>query len=431
MRAIKILVSILVLSLFTGNTYAGGAELNNIPGAKSLSLDGLYFAGNDGLNSMLGNPAGLIKISNKYLELSIVDMIGQQKFEGETKGLHKSYEDDHFALGGGLAWSFSPDFIVGLSYGRAFNYNVDWPFLALQQTDSTSSISAFDLYNRIKINAASLSGALGFERFTVGVTVSAYQVKQETAFPQENPAWFDSVSTGMASYQFNYNEDAWTYGFGLGFLYEGTADLQIGLMARSGFSADLSGNAGTDYFADLDSAASTADLSSKFEMPWVIGVGLIYQLSENIAANADIQYSLWSGTQKTMKFDFNNSVWQNNAPAIDTVSGISTNEFILDFRNTIDAGFGLDFLLSDMHLRMGYRFSQSPNTGSTYSYLFPAVDQHRVSLGLGYADENLSADLSVAYAFGVNKKIEGSRSGFNGIYNSGLVIPAITVRYTL
>ncbi len=427
----KISLIIIGILLTGSNLFAGGADLNVIPGAKTLSLDGLYFAGGDGLNSVLGNPAGLIRISDKYLELTIADLVGQQKFEGDTKGLHKSYENDHFALEGGLGWAFSPDLIVSLSYGRAFNYNVEWPFLALQQTDSTTSTSAFNLYNRIKIDAASVSGALRFNNLTIGVTVSAYQVKQETAFPQENPSWFDSLSTGLASYQFHYNEDAWTYGFGLGFLYEAGTDLQIGVMARSGFSADLSGSADTEFFTDLDSASSTADLSSKFEMPWVAGAGMVYKLNENIIANADIQYSMWSGTQKSITYDFNNPVWQNNAPGIDTLSGINTTEFNLDFQNTIDAGFGLEFLLSEIHLRLGYRFSQSPNSESTYSYLFPSVDQHRVSLGLGYVDENLSADLSVSYAFGVDKKIEGTKTGFNGIYNSDLVIPAITIRYKL
>ncbi len=426
-------ISLIIIGILIAghNLFAGGADLNVIPGAKTLSLDGLYFAGGDGLNSILGNPAGLIRISDKYLELSITDLIGQQKFESTERGLHKSYEDDHFALGVGLAWSFSPDFILGALYKRAVNYNVDWPFLAYQFTDTTSSISSLDLYNRFNVNAASLSGALRFDQLTIGITVSAYQVKQETAFPLENHSWYDSLSIGLAAYQFNYNEDAWTYGFDIGLLYDVSPDLQIGIMARSGYSADLSGTAQSRYFADLDSAASETDLSSKFEMPWVLGGGLVYRLSENLTINVDMQYSMWSGIQKSMNFDFNNSVWQNNFPLNDSLSGIRADKFTLEFQNTIDAGFGLNLKLSEIDLRIGYRFSQSPNSESTYSYLFPSVDQHRISIGLGYVDENLSADLSVAYAFGTEKEINGTMKGFDGKYNSNLVIPALTIRYSL
>ena len=431
MRAKHTLMSVLILFFFIGDLYAGGADLNVVPRAKTLSLDGLYFAGGDGLNSILGNPAGLIKTSNKFLELSIADLIGQQKFESDIRGLHKSYEEDHFALGGGFAWAFSPDFILGISYQRAINYNVDWPFLAYQFTDSTSSISSLDLYNRFKVNAASLSGAVRFGQLTIGVTVSAYQVKQETAFPVENLSWYDSLSIGLAAYQFNYNEDAWTYGFDIGLLYDVSPDLQIGVMARSGYSADLSGTAQSRYFADLDSAASEVDLSSKFEIPWVFGGGLVYKLSESLTINADLQYSMWSNIQKSMDFDFSNSVWQNNLPVNDSLSGIRTDKFLLDFQNTIDAGVGLDLKLTDLDLRFGYRFSQSPNSESTYSYLFPAVDQHRISIGLGYVDENLSADLSVAYAFGTEKEINNTAKGFNGKYNGSLVIPVLTIRYSL
>lgn len=431
MRTKHTLVSVLILFAFIGNVYAGGADLNVIQGAKTLSLDGLYFAGGDGLNSVLGNPAGLIKVSNKYLELSIADIIGQQKFESKTRGLHKSYEDDHFALGGGIAWSFSPDFILAASYQRAVNYNVDWPFLAYQYTDTTTSVSSQDLYNRFKVNAASVSAAARFDRLTVGVTISAYQVKHETAFPLENRSWYDSLSVGLAAYQFNYNEDAWTYGFDIGLLYEVSPDLQIGVMARSGYSADLSGTAQSMYFTDLDSSVSEVDLSSKFEMPWVIGGGIDYRLSENLSFNADVQYSLWSGTQKSMNFDLNNSVWKNNIPGNDSLSGIRADKFTLEFQNTFDAGFGFSLALSDVNLRLGYRFSQSPNTESTYSYLFPAVDQHRISLGLGYGDENLTADLTVAYAFGVSRDITNTKNYFDGTYNSSLVIPTLTIRYTL
>ena len=431
MRTKHTLVSVLILFFFIGDLYAGGADLNVVPGAKTLSLDGLYFAGGDGLNSILGNPAGLIKTSNKFLELSIADLIGQQKFESDIRGLHKSYEEDHFALGGGFAWAFSPDFILGVSYQRAINYNVDWPFLAYQYTDSTSSISSLDLYNRFKVNAASLSGAVRFSQLTIGVTISAYQVKQETAFPLENRSWYDSLSIGLAAYQFNYNEDAWTYGFDIGLLYDVSPDLQVGVMARSGYSADLSGTARSRYFADLDSAASEVDLSSKFEIPWVFGGGLVYKLSESLTINADLQYSMWSNTQKSMDFDFSNSVWQNNLPLNDSLSGIRADKFMLDFQNTIDAGIGLNLKLSDLDLRFGYRFSQSPNSESTYSYLFPAVDQHRISIGLGYVDENLSADLSVAYAFGTEKEINNTAKGFNGKYNGSLVIPVLTIRYSL
>lgn len=432
MRTKHILLSVLILFFFVGDIYAGGADLNVIPGAKTLALDGLYFAGGNGLNSVLGNPAGLIKISNKYLELNIADIIGQQKFEGDTKGLHKSYKDDHFALGGGLAWSFSPNFIMALSYQRAINYNVNWPFIALQKSDSAFSVSAFELHNRIMVNAASVSGAIRFNKITLGVSLSAYQLEQETAFPRENPLWYDSVSVGLASYQFQYKEDAWTFGFGAGILFEVSNNLQVGIMARSGYSADLSGTAQSNMFGDIDSVTvSKVNLSSKYEIPWVFGAGLVFNLQENLKINIDLQYSLWGSTQKSINYSFNNPVWQNGLSDYDSLTGLRGDKLILDYNNSIDAGIGLDYLLDNINLRAGYRFSQSPNSSSTYSYLFPSVNQNWITIGLGYSDENFTADLGLAYAFGVNKNITGTKTNFDGTYDSNLVLPTITIRYTL
>jgi long-subunit fatty acid transport protein len=428
----KLLISVLFLTLAAaGNLFAGGSEFNTITDAKTLSLNGMYFAGESGMNSILGNPAGLILLNNKYLEFSVADKVGQQKYEGGSQGLHKSYEEDIVTFSGGLAWSFSPGVILGLSYRNGINYNVNWPFVALQRTDTTSAISAFDLYNKIKVNAASLSGAFTFDNLFIGVTFSAYQVKQETAFPLENARWYDSLSTGEASYQFKYNEDGWTFGFGLGLMYQLSPDLRVGIMTRSGYSADLSGSATSNMFADLDSTASVVDLSSKIEMPWVFGGGLIYQLGSGLTLNADVLYSLWSGTQKSIKYKFNNPVWQSHTSGIDPLTGIKPDEFILNYKNTIDAGIGLEYILKDVILRCGYRFSQSPNSDETYSYLFPSVNQNWLSIGLGYTDGNLKADLGLAYAFGLKRMIDSSNSGFNGNYNSDSVLPTITIKYTL
>src|SRR5574338_4786 len=74
----KLLISVLFLTLAAaGNLFAGGSEFNTITDAKTLSLNGLYFAGESGMNSILGNPAGLILLNNKYLEFSVADKIGQ------------------------------------------------------------------------------------------------------------------------------------------------------------------------------------------------------------------------------------------------------------------------------------------------------------------------------------------------------------------
>ena len=433
MSTYKRAIFVLILFLTTGcSLYAGSPDLNVIPKAKALSLNGLYFAGNDGMNSVLSNPAALILQNSGYLEMSISDLIGQQEFKGDVQGLHKSFEEDHFTINGGFGWAFSPDLMMGISYQRAINYNVNWPFIAIQNSDSSSSIAAFDFYNRIIVNAASLTGAVRFGEISLGVSLNAYQVKQESAFPRVNPLWYDTSSVGAASYQFNYDEDAWTFGFNAGISYKVSDDMQLGIMTRSGYSADLSGTARSDMFYELDSVTAVkVDLSSKFEMPWVFGGGVVYNLLDNLKLNADFQYSLWGSTQKSINFKYNNSYWQNRLASSDSLTGSRGDKFTLNFNNTVDAGIGLEYLLTDLDLRLGYRYSQSPNSASTYSYFFPSVDQHWVSLGIGYKDENLSADLGLAYAFGVSKSIQNSKTGFNGTYDSDIVLPTITIRYAL
>jgi long-subunit fatty acid transport protein len=64
--------------------------------------------------------------------------------------------------------------------------------------------------------------------------------------------------------------------------------------------------------------------------------------------------------------------------------------------------------------------------------LFSSVDQHWVSLGIGYQDENLLIDAVVAYAFGISTDVINSEfRNLTGNYSSTVVLPAITFRYLL
>ncbi len=429
----KLFTSILIfLQIFLLSTviFAGETNFTMASRAKTLSLNGLYFAGTDGLQSILGNPSMLSQLSSKGIELFIVDHIGQHEYENLQGDLFKSFQDDDFSFGGGIFWALSPAFTAALSYQRAIDYKVNWPFANLFSTDSSSSLLAFDFYNQITVDAASASFASSINQFSIGASANFYFIEQHTAFPRSNERWNQGL--GLAGYQFNYNQDGYSFGFNLGASLQINNRFRVGVMTRSGFKADLEGTAESNMFAQLDSASSSVDLSGTFELPWIFGAGLNYEWTENLRINLDVQYSLWNGIQKTFDLTFENATWQQNLSSRDSLTDINSSSFNFYFKNSIDAGLGVEFSTSDLVLRGGYRFSQSPNSDNTYNLFFPSVDQHYISFGIGYRDESLIVDASLAYVFGLSKEvIKPVMRNSSGNYSSTLILPNITFRYLL
>ena len=423
----KLLIIFLVIVNYS--VIAGDTNFSTISRAKTLSLNGLYFAGTDGLQSVLGNPAMLSHLNSKQLEFFVTDNIGQYKYENLKNNLFESYQDDDFSFGGGIFWSFSPSLTAALSYQRAIDYKISWPFVNLFKTDSASSLLAFDYYNQITIDAASASVAIGFNNFSVGASINLYYAEQHSAFPRSNEMWKQGV--GLAGYQINYNQDGYSFGFNIGAALQISEKLRAGIMTKSGFSVDLDGSAETRMFSDLDSISSAVNLSGTFEIPWVLGAGLVYDWTDDLTINIDLQYSLWDGIQKTFDFTFDNSKWQQNLSSVDSLTAITSSSFTLALKNSIDAGIGVQYKTSNVILRAGYRYSQSPNADITYNMLFPAVDQHIISAGVEYRMEKLIADVGLAYSFGVTRNINKESSLLAGKYSSDTYTPSVTLRYEL
>jgi len=261
------------------------------------------------------------------------------------------------------------------------------------------------------------------------MTANFYRVSQHTAFPQANELWFSG--TGLSAYQFEFEQDGWAVGGNLGMMTDISERLRIGAVVRSAYKASLDGTATSQMFVDLDSARSTVNLSSDFEMPWVFGAGVVYKLNASMEFNLDASYSLWSSIQESYNFEFGSSVWETGLAQADTVTGIRGGTFALQYENTFDLGIGFEYAPPQgLAYRLGYRFSQSPNSEMTYNFLFPGVDQHWLSGGIGYSAENYTLSISLAYALGVAKEIRSSENpNAFGTYDSNTIVPVANLKY--
>jgi hypothetical protein len=97
-------------------------------GGPTLARNGLYIAGTDGLTAAMMNPAGVVYLNGRALELSIFDRLEQHDYDSPTQGLFRSYREDNFSFGGGAYWVFSPNLASAITYYQPLDYQVNWPF---------------------------------------------------------------------------------------------------------------------------------------------------------------------------------------------------------------------------------------------------------------------------------------------------------------
>jgi len=407
--------------------FAGGNDYNPLFGARTLALNGLYFAGSDGLTCSLANPAGFAYLNGMDIQAMVIDRLGLQEFNSPVMGLYRSYREDDLSFGGGGYWNINPNLTAAFSYSRVLDYSVSWPFAFLAADNAT--ILAFDMDNSFHVDAIAPSVAVKLGTFSIGLTIDIYNVQQAASFPQLNIA--ASSGKGLEAYQFSLNQKAWAYGFNLGVIANLSTDLRIGAAIKSGYKANLSGDAVSDMFMEVDSASAKTNLSSTFQMPWSIGVGIIYQLAPDLKLNIDAAYTLWGGIQNSMNLKYSDQTWQNGLNHVDSISGIQGNLLNLSYKNTLDFGMGLEYLIDEgTYLRFGYRFSQMPNSNATYSFLMSGVNQHSLSIGIGYNADEYTIDAGLIYSFGVSRDVTNNyHPNLSGTYSSDSYVPTITIKY--
>ncbi|MEO8399949.1 MAG: hypothetical protein ABI550_09080, partial [Ignavibacteriaceae bacterium] len=91
MKLNNFLAVFILAAIFICPSFAGDTNFNSIFGTRTFSLNGLYFAGVDGLSNVLSNPAGLSFLNKKGIELSVSDQISSHQFESSVEGNYKSY----------------------------------------------------------------------------------------------------------------------------------------------------------------------------------------------------------------------------------------------------------------------------------------------------------------------------------------------------
>ncbi|MCF7740161.1 MAG: outer membrane protein transport protein [Candidatus Marinimicrobia bacterium] len=424
----------LISTIFISTIYfifAGSSDMEPVTSGKSLALGGYYFAGTDDITSAFNNPARIMDFTKNGFAFNITGRSGRQKCRQSENDLHRSFISTDYSGAAGLYWIPSSSLGFALVYNRAADYSLDWPWAISFDQSGTERLYGFHVTAQKRIDVISPIAGFRFGPLGIGVSANLYRVNNEFGFPVGNYDWETNQADPVYLMEMNMQGNA--IGWSIGFNYAFNSNFKVGGSLRSGFSQKLDGDAKNDMFFELDSLAETTGIESDFEMPLTGGMGILYKINKNLSINLDFITQLWGNTITSYEFNYNDTAWVNRMPKAskDSLTGYYWTDMPVDFKNNFEIAIGLEYKANnDMHYRFGYRYSKTPNSEQTYSLLYPDVNQHWFSTGIGFEYENYLIDMSCAYSNGIENDIkENNDSYFYGKYDNWSLLPSINIEY--
>ncbi|MFC1489760.1 OmpP1/FadL family transporter [Candidatus Latescibacterota bacterium] len=143
--------------------------------------------------------------------------------------------------------------------------------------------------------------------------------------------------------------------------------------------------------------AADYDVDIEFSWPRQLGVGGMYEHSDNLRVAVDVSWINWSDSMESFVMKLKGG--QNANINAMMGSGSMTMEMPLDWDDQIVIGLGAEYEATDvLTLRGGFNYAKNPIPGETVIPIFPAVVQSHIALGAGYKiNDSFSIDGAYEY----------------------------------
>ena len=319
---------------------------------------------------------------------------------------------------------FPPNFSImhtfGNGVGLAFSTTV--PFML--QTEWDQDWVGKRIATKSQLRSTVFSPALGFRLssgMSVGVALNLaathVQWSRRIGFPppQENEP--DGTVTMDGDSRFGV-------GFQASLLFQPNDVWSLGAVFQSRMNVDIDKGQirYTDIPSDLLANYTDGSASSHLTLPESFRIGLGFRPFGRIFLGAEAQFTGWSS------FDAITITYQNAVPASDDIRQEWRDSFTL--RGGIEIGF------SDLNLRAGIVFDQTPVPDSYVRPSMPDADRLGYCVGFGYlVGEGLTIDFAIASFKYKDRNVVNSRveyqpgKFFNGLYTSSSTAVGLNVAY--
>ena len=368
-------------------------------GAEQQAQGGAVAAQGNRPSSVFYNPAGIIGLTDTRLQFGTSALFPRLTFNSdatnrETKrNLGPLFPTYLFA-------SYDLSKRLGLGFGffstaaNKVDYPIDWEgrfFLTKAELRQ---------FNFAPTLAFRISESLAFGVSTV-VTYADFEQNNQLdfsalGFPQEGSLTLDGSGLGV-------------YGVA-GIRANLGPSLLLGIVYKSPMKITFDGDARFQVPGPLRPQFPDGGIQSALQFPQMAIIGLAVRPTPSLTTEADLQWTNWNTlNSQTVRFD------QKSTFVQDTI-------LPLNWKDTWTVRVGGNYQINHcLTFRGGYVYDPSAVPDETISPLFPELDKHMVTAGLGFHKDRWSIDLLYEAIIGEARMVNNSLPGFpqhQGVYKS-------------
>lgn len=287
--------------------------------------------------------------------------------------VHQIKDDMWFGLG------------ITVPFGMATEYDNNW---AAADKGMNAEVKVFDINPNV---AFKLTDTLSF-----GAGVSLQYVTAQ--FEQKNLV---TTPLGSGSVRVRLNADGWAWGGNLGFMWQPTENVRVGLAYRSQVNHKADGYLKTEVSSGstLIGSFKSNDGHAEMSAPHVITLTGTWKATEDLRLSALARWTNWSS--------FDKLPISGSSLGEATGGATSKHNAVYNWKDSWLFTVGADYDINDeFTVRGGVGYEISPVDDDKYrSATIPDTDRLWLSMGATWhASKNLQSDFGIAYLKGIGNK---------------------------
>lgn len=411
---LRLFLTCVMVACLALEAQAGGFLVNE-QSARGTALGGALTASLNDPTAIRLNPAALSSLQGTHFSIGATVMMPDYKFSA-VSDTAKMQSQVIFPPNIYLTYTTESGLGFAVSATIPYAFRTEW------QSDWLGSRIA----TKSELRSIFLSPTVSYRissAFSLGLTAnfvfSTFQLSHRLGTDSLGQAY------GTASVEGDANLG---YGVQAGFLYQPGRVLTVGGSYSSRVKIDIDKARATFLdvpVADL-SRYPDSKVSTSLSTPDNFSLGVALQPANWVVLEADMQYVLWSSF-KALKLKFENSA-------------LPEQTLQQDWKNTYAFRCGLEFRLTDVILRGGWHFDQSPVPDAYVSPSLPDADRTGYSFGIGYkVAEGLQLDFAYLFVKFKDRTVTDSLIPhllprpdpyLNGTYTTSETVIGLSVSYS-
>jgi long-chain fatty acid transport protein len=363
---------------WTAAVFGGAIDVPQM-GTRGAAQADAFSAQADDATAIFYNPAGLTQLHGANFSIGLTMFFPDWHFDG-TSGAQQSnhlpsyipnlYAESDFGL---ERWRF------GIGLNNPFGLNESW--------GNTGQLSF--LVTKAHLFTFNLAPSVAYkinDQLSVGVDLNIYWADLET----NRQVMVAPAPTPLG--QFHYHGQDVAFGATPGLLWKIDPRNTIGLVYRSPFEMNFSGNASVKTPGLPEVGPSQTNVNLKY--PQQVTLAYAMRPVQPLKIEADVEWTDWDVVKQF-------TVTSSN-PAFSQVQ-----------KTNWESGFafrlGGQYDLGRWAFRAGYAYGQRAVPGSTFTPLVPDSNYHLFAAGVGYAiNSNITIDAAYQFIYRENRNISNS-----------------------